>query len=236
MEEARALLAAGPGERIAILPAHAPPAEVAQTLAALANATGGTVLLTIEAGHPVDSDALLDKAVAAALSCDPPLILPLPQPVQAGSQALLVLTVPPGLPHVYAHEGVYWRREGDRNQALGPRPLRELLMAPPAGHKPVLGVDPGFRTGCKVVALDQTGKLLEYRAIYPHEPQCDTEGARKVALEMTEKHGIRMIAIGNGTASRETDTFIRDVISSLPEEKRPISVVVNESEIGRAHV
>ena len=107
--------------------------------------------------------------------------------------------------------------------------LRELLMAPPAGRKPVIGLDPGFRTGCKVVALDSTGNLLENTVIYPGEPKNDIAGATKILLALIEKHGTRLIAIGNGTASRETDSFVRTAIRALPPDHRPISVVVNES-------
>jgi uncharacterized protein len=107
--------------------------------------------------------------------------------------------------------------------------LRHLLMAPPAGRLPVLGIDPGFRTGCKVVALDSTGNLIENTVIYPGEPKNDVEGATRTVLKLIEKHGIKLIAIGNGTAGRETDSFARAAISSLPADKRPICVVVNES-------
>jgi protein Tex len=107
--------------------------------------------------------------------------------------------------------------------------LRALLLAPPAGHKAILGVDPGFRTGCKVVAVDSTGKFLEYRTIFPHEPHKKVAAAAQDIRELVIAHAIRLIAIGNGTASRETDDFIRDAIAELPEEIRPVSVVVSES-------
>lgn len=107
--------------------------------------------------------------------------------------------------------------------------LRVLLLAPPAGHQPVLGIDPGFRTGCKVVALDLTGKFLEHRIIYPHEPQNKKADAKSTILEMIEKHGIELIAVGNGTASRETDVFIHHAISKINEGIRPICVIVSEA-------
>ncbi len=107
--------------------------------------------------------------------------------------------------------------------------LRVLLLAPPAGHQPVLGIDPGFRTGCKVVALDLTGKFLEHRIIYPHEPQNKKADAESTILGMIEKHGIELIAVGNGTASRETDVFIHQAISKINEGIRPICVIVSEA-------
>ncbi|MFW6244733.1 MAG: Tex family protein [Fibrobacterota bacterium] len=107
--------------------------------------------------------------------------------------------------------------------------LEALLLAPPAGRKSVIGVDPGFRTGCKVVVVDDTGKFIENTTIYPHEPQKDREGARAIILALIQRHNIRLIATGNGTASRETDEFLRSVIKELPSENRPLSVIVNEA-------
>ena len=104
--------------------------------------------------------------------------------------------------------------------------IRELLLAPPLGQKSILAIDPGFRTGCKVVALSREGKLLEHAVIYPHEPQRDTRGAENIVLAFCAKHTIEAIAIGNGTAGRETEAFIRK-IDILPKE---IAIVmVNES-------
>ncbi len=107
--------------------------------------------------------------------------------------------------------------------------LRAVLMAPPAGRRPVLGVDPGFRTGCKVVALDTTGKLLEYQAIFPNEPQRKVDEAATVLRRLIDTYGIELVAIGNGTASRETERFVRDAVADYPAERRPVVVIVNES-------
>ena len=107
--------------------------------------------------------------------------------------------------------------------------LKALLLAAPAGRKAVLGVDPGFRTGCKVVAVDATGKYLEYRTIYPHDPHRKTAEAARDIREMVENNGIGLIAIGNGTAGRETDDFIRDALEKLEENKRPLAVMVSEA-------
>ena len=107
--------------------------------------------------------------------------------------------------------------------------LRELLLAPPGGQKPVLAIDPGFRTGCKSVGLDKTGKFLEYQTIYPHPPQKNTEEAEKTVMNMLKMHEIELIAVGNGTASRETEAFVRQVINNIPEDNRPICVIVSEA-------
>src|SRR5207253_2032515 len=91
--------------------------------------------------------------------------------------------------------------------------LRTLLLAPPAGPIGVMGIDPGQRTGCKIAVVDETGKFLENQTIHPTEPKQDLEGAEKILVELVQKHNVRGIAIGNGTASRETDAFIRSVVS-----------------------
>lgn len=89
--------------------------------------------------------------------------------------------------------------------------LRELLLASPLGQKSMLAIDPGFRTGCKVVALDAQGKLLEDTVIYPHEPQRRVTESQHVVLALCAKYELEAIAIGNGTASRETEQFIRSI-------------------------
>ncbi len=87
--------------------------------------------------------------------------------------------------------------------------LRQLLLASPLGQKQVLALDPGFRTGCKVVALDEQGNLLENATIYPHPPQNDYHKSSSTIKTLVEKHNIEAIAIGNGTASRETEAFVK---------------------------
>ncbi len=105
--------------------------------------------------------------------------------------------------------------------------LKNLLLSPPAGMKPTLGVDPGFRTGCKVAAVDGTGKFLEYQAVFPHQSAQQRRKAAETLAAMIRKHHIELIAIGNGTASRETDAFVGEVLTTL--EKPPVKVFVNES-------
>ncbi|MEA4983893.1 Protein YhgF [bioreactor metagenome] len=89
--------------------------------------------------------------------------------------------------------------------------LRQLLLAPPLGEKRVLGIDPGFRTGCKVVCLDAQGNLLHNETIYPHPPQSDYAKASRSIQKMVEAYNIQAIAIGNGTAGRETEHFIQNI-------------------------
>ncbi len=102
--------------------------------------------------------------------------------------------------------------------------LKELLLSAPLGQKNVLALDPGFRTGCKVVCLDRQGKLLHYEAIYPNEPQRDTAKSAAIIKGLVQKHDIEAIAIGNGTASRETESFVKSI--GLPHNI--LVVMVNE--------
>lgn len=103
--------------------------------------------------------------------------------------------------------------------------LKQLLMAAPLGQKTVMAIDPGFRTGCKVVCLNKQGKLLEFTAIYPNEPQKDITRAGETVKHLVDKHQIEAIAIGNGTASRETESFVK----KLGLSSNIIVAMVNES-------
>ena len=105
--------------------------------------------------------------------------------------------------------------------------LRDLLLAAPAGMKPTLAIDPGFRTGCKTAVISETGKFLEYQTIFPHQALAQREHAARTLRTLIEKHQIQLIAIGNGTAGRETDAFVMEVIQNL--DNPPIKVMVNES-------
>ncbi|PMB02710.1 RNA-binding transcriptional accessory protein, partial [Fischerella thermalis CCMEE 5328] len=105
--------------------------------------------------------------------------------------------------------------------------LRELLLSAPAGMKPTMAIDPGFRTGCKVAILNETGKFLEYQAVFPHQAAEQRLKAAQILKNLIEKYKIELIAIGNGTASRETDEFVAEVLRTL--ERKPIKVIVNES-------
>ncbi len=92
------------------------------------------------------------------------------------------------------------------------RNLRDLLMAAPAGQHVTIGIDPGFRTGCKLAVVDSTGQFLASETIFPTPPREDLQHAENVLLKLIRQHNVRLIAIGNGTASRETDRFVADVL------------------------
>ena len=106
--------------------------------------------------------------------------------------------------------------------------LRNLLNQPPLAGHAVLGLDPGFRTGCKVAVVDATGKILDTTAIYPHEPQKQAARAAQILTDLIKKHGVTLITIGNGTASRETEQFVADLIASLPQTNLHY-LIVNEA-------
>ena len=99
--------------------------------------------------------------------------------------------------------------------------LRDLLLAAPAGPRVVMGLDPGIRTGVKVAVVDATGKLVDTSTVYPHEPRRDWEGSLHTLAKLCEKHGVNLIAIGNGTASRETDKLAADLIKLVQKGTEP---------------
>ncbi len=105
--------------------------------------------------------------------------------------------------------------------------LRQLLLAAPLGQKKVMGIDPGFRTGCKIVCLDAQGNLLHHEAIFPHPPLSNEAKAAERIAQLIKKYSVEAIAIGNGTASRETERFVRDVISGI--NNPPVIYVVSEN-------
>ncbi|QHS10203.1 Tex family protein [Sinimarinibacterium sp. NLF-5-8] len=108
------------------------------------------------------------------------------------------------------------------------RNLKDLLLAAPAGTRATLGLDPGIRTGVKVAVVDATGKLLDTSTVYPFQPKNDVRGAQAEIARLIKKHGVELIAIGNGTASRETEKLVADLLPALAEP-RPLKVVVSEA-------
>lgn len=105
--------------------------------------------------------------------------------------------------------------------------LEHLLLTPPMKDKMVLGLDPAFRTGCKLAVVDYTGKFIDKSVIYPHEPKNEYEKSKKIVLDLIKKYNIDIIAIGNGTASRESEKFISDVIKE--SDKKVEYIIVSEA-------
>lgn len=108
------------------------------------------------------------------------------------------------------------------------RNLKDLLLAAPAGSRATMGLDPGIRTGVKVAVIDGTGKLLATTTVYPFPPRNDVRGAQAELASLVRRHGVELIAIGNGTGSRETEKLVVDMLASLPAPK-PLKVIVSEA-------
>ncbi|MGQ0564818.1 MAG: Tex family protein [Gemmobacter sp.] len=108
------------------------------------------------------------------------------------------------------------------------RNLRDLLLAAPAGGRATMGLDPGIRTGVKVAVVDATGKVLATDTVYPFQPKNDLRGAQVAIARLIGQHGVKLIAIGNGTASRETERMVADILAVLPGDK-PAKVIVSEA-------
>jgi protein Tex len=119
------------------------------------------------------------------------------------------------------------RADDEALQVFG-KNLSDILLAPPAGHKSVLALDPGFKSGCKVAVMDENGKFVEKTVIYPNAPQNQTVEAAKTIVELVAKHNVELIAIGNGTASRETDAFVAKLMPKFAAPK-PARIVVSEA-------
>lgn len=110
------------------------------------------------------------------------------------------------------------------------RNLKDLLLAAPAGARATLGLDPGIRTGCKIAVVDETGKLIDTATIYPFQPKNDLRGSEETLLHLIRKHNVALVAIGNGTASRESEKLVGDVLKRLPAgTARPTPVIVSEA-------
>ncbi len=123
-------------------------------------------------------------------------------------------------------------REGAEAEAIRvfARNLKDLLLAAPAGGKATMGLDPGIRTGVKVAVVDATGKLLATDTVYPFQPKNDLKGAQVAIARLIGQHGVKLIAIGNGTASRETEKLVADLLALLPGgAEKPVKVVVSEA-------
>ena len=122
------------------------------------------------------------------------------------------------------------RRAHEEAIAVFGRNLKDLLLAAPAGQRATLGLDPGIRTGVKAAVVDATGKVLETATLYPFQPKNDLRGAQAAILDLVRRHGIDLIAIGNGTASRETERLVADTLALMPAgSSRPTKVIVSEA-------
>lgn len=125
--------------------------------------------------------------------------------------------------------GALRERAEDEAVAVFARNLKDLLLAAPAGARPVLGLDPGIRTGVKAAVVDATGRLVDHATVYPFPPRNDVEGAVRELASLVRRHAVELVAVGNGTASRETGLVVDRVLASLPAGSRPQKVTVSEA-------
>ncbi|RIK84657.1 MAG: RNA-binding transcriptional accessory protein [Hyphomicrobiales bacterium] len=112
------------------------------------------------------------------------------------------------------------------------RNLKDLLLAAPAGSRPTMGLDPGIRTGVKVAVVDGTGKLVETQTVYPFPPRNDARGAQAALAALIARHRVELVAIGNGTGSRETERLVADMLADMPNDEsgpKPLKVIVSEA-------
>ena len=121
------------------------------------------------------------------------------------------------------------RRAHEEAIAVFARNLKDLLLAAPAGARATLGLDPGIRTGVKCAVVDATGKVVETATVYPFQPRNDLSGAMATLATLIRRHGVELIAIGNGTASRETERMVAELLKALPGAAKPTKVVVSEA-------
>ncbi len=156
----------------------------------------------------VDTDAVQEKILAAVITNDKSISLPLMEATAADAYKRLMA------PSVEREiRGELTERAEREAVKVFAKNTENLLMVPPVKGARVLSVDPGYRTGCKVAALSDTGKLLAYATIYPTEPKNDIAGAERIITKLIDKFSLNTIVIGNGTASRETEKFVADYIA-----------------------
>ena len=169
----------------------------------------------------VDAEPVLDYITEKCITDGSPYRNFLEEVIEDAYQRLLSLSISSGI--------LAETREESEEEAIGvfSKNVRDLLMAPPAGHKRTLAIDPGFRTGCKVAVLDETGKYLTNSTIYPHPPQVQTDEAERILKELITNYDIELIAIGNGTAGRETQAVVQEILQKKNLAATP--VLVNEA-------
>lgn len=181
-------------ESIAKCPSH-------RLLAILRGGNEGYLRVNLE----IDNERMLESIERKYISYNAPCADLLSQAILDGYKRLILPSVENQILNEYKEKADLVAIE------VFVKNLKQLLLSPPLGQKPTLAIDPGFRTGCKTVALDENGNLLKYVTIYPNPPQSEYDNASRSILSLIEKFNIKAIAIGNGTAGRETESFIKSL-------------------------
>ncbi|HEX5143338.1 MAG TPA: Tex family protein [Mycobacterium sp.] len=183
------------------------------------------LLLEFDGGDETVYQAMVAKTLGIDLSAPAPATAWLAATVRLAWRTKLMVSAA-----VDARLRLRQRAEQDAVTVFA-RNLKDLLLAAPAGNRATLGLDPGFRTGVKVAVVDGTGKVLDTCAIYPHQPQRQWDSAKATLAALIARHGVELIAIGNGTASRETDALATELIADIRTAGAgtPAKVVVSEA-------
>jgi len=199
-------------EKVNIVPSH-------RALAVLRGRNEGFLQITLEADYPFETDVATHFAISSA-----------GRPADAWLLEVVKWTWQIKLKIQLEVELITRMRELAEQQAIAvfAANLRDLLMMAPAGMKTTMGLDPGFRTGVKVIVVDGTGKFLQYATIFPHAPQNQWAAALQTLAQICKTCNVELVSIGNGTASRETDQLVAELMTQQPE-LRLTKIVVSEA-------
>ncbi|AVM00847.1 RNA-binding transcriptional accessory protein [Gordonia iterans] len=205
-------------ESLETMPSH-------RVLAVLRGEKEGALALSFDGGEDEDYIALVAQSLGIDRSADGPATDWLAATARWAWRTKLLISAT-----IEARLKLRSRAE-EQAVAVFATNLKDLLLAAPAGTRPTLGLDPGFRTGVKVAVVDGTGKVLDTCAIYPHQPANKWDQAKAVLASLVAKHDVELVAIGNGTASRETDALASELIADLRKAGRPgpAKAVVSEA-------
>ncbi|QLL05050.1 Tex family protein [Mycobacterium vicinigordonae] len=207
-------------EAVEKMPSH-------RVLAVLRGEKEKVLSFTFEAGQDDEYEAMIARTLGVTLSSTAPATRWLAATVSFAWRTRLMFAA-----SVDARMRLRQRAEADA-VAVFARNLKDLLLAAPAGARTTLGLDPGFRTGVKVAVVDGTGKVLDTCAVYPHQPQRQWDSAKATLAALVLRHGVELIAVGNGTASRETDALANELIADIrvagSTAKTPVKAMVSEA-------
>jgi uncharacterized protein len=197
-----------------------------RVLAVLRGEKEEALALTFDGGDDEIYQAMIAQSLGIDLSANAPATPWLATTVRLAWRAKLMISAA-----VDARMRLRQRAE-DEAVAVFARNLKDLLLAAPAGTRTTLGLDPGFRTGVKVAVVDGTGKVVDTCAIYPHQPQKQWDQAKATLAALVARHGVELIAVGNGTASRETDALAAELIADIRAAGAPAPTKAMVSEAG----
>ncbi|GAS91963.1 Tex family protein [Mycolicibacterium brisbanense] len=197
-----------------------------RVLAVLRGEKEEALALTFDGGDDEIYQAMIAKSLGIDLAANAPATPWLATTVRLAWRAKLMISAA-----VDARMRLRQRAE-DEAVAVFARNLKDLLLAAPAGTRTTLGLDPGFRTGVKVAVVDGTGKVVDTCAIYPHQPQKQWDQAKATLAALVARHGVELIAVGNGTASRETDALAAELIADIRAAGAPAPTKAMVSEAG----